>query len=362
MQKKYIYIFSFYIQNPSSSSLELSRKSSSSSSGSIDLTITSDKHRHFHKGKTNFSNNKTDQLKRHDEHSIKSVRAKIAMFSTQNSIESSQATSSANNSESVLRSTPSPVGNSGRNSLSGQHTLRALASTSTSPSTVLSNAPLPSSSRLSTNGDEKLESDLVTPYHRSMINVSSNSPDPVVSQRRTIVGEKSQSHADLTKSNDLTDYKHQKSHLARVNSTENAGAEARLRNKAHHQYNYNDPQHGRSQSLLEIDRNNILLGERCIKQDQSTSNSGLSKNSDSTRDSTITKKAISDRSQSSSALLITSPIFDESLVSKTINTNSNLIHTRRRHTLTKLKGNLGKISNYTTYQSRLLLQKNCAPI
>jgi len=191
-----------------------------------------------------------------------------------------------------------------------------------------------------------------------MINVSSNNPDPVVLQRQNNVGEKSQSHADLTKSNDLTDYKHQKSHLARVNSTENAGAEGRLRNKAHHQYNYNNPQHGRSQSLLEIGSNNILLREGRIKQDQSTSSSGLSKNCDTTKDSTITKKSVSDRSQSSSALLITSPIFDESPVSKTINTNSNLIHTRRRHTLTKLKGNLGKISNYKTYQSRLFYCKN----
>ena len=296
----------------------------------------------MHKGKSSVTG--SNEQKRHDEHSVKSVRAKIAMFSTQKSSESSPSTapsaSNNNNSGTSLRSTPSPVGNSGRNSLSGQHILRT--STTTPPSSETTNAVLPSTSRPLTHGDDLQYNDLpskvgiLNPYHRSMINVSSSIPDVVgvPQQQRCIVPEKSQSHADLTKSNDLNGYKDQKPHLARVNSSETPGAEMILRNKNIRQYNQINPQHGRSQSLLEIG-SNALLVEGSRKEIQNTSASGIFKSGNATKDNIGHKKIVSDRSQSSSALLVHSSIFDES---KTTNTNPNLIHSRRRHTLTKLKG------------------------
>ena len=273
------------------------------------------------KGKSSSS----DQLLRHDEHSIKSVRAKIAMFSTQNSVDSLQdTTSSANNSNnnSMLRSTPSPVGNGGRNSLSAQPPSRVITST---PS--LNNSVPPSSKKI--NYD--LESKAGMPYHRSMINVSSDSQDIGISQSQSIASEKSQSHADLTKSDELAGYKNQKPHLTRVSSSENAGADVRLRSRALQSYNLDHSQHGRSQSLLEIDSNNVALSE---DTNSNVNNTGLFKNNNTSKSNTSIKKIVSDRSQSSSALLITPSIFDETPSSK-----SNLIHSRRRHTLTKLKGN-----------------------
>ena len=299
----------------------MSRKSSSSSNGSVDLNTNSNKS--SRKGKSSSS----DQLLRHDEHSIKSVRAKIAMFSTQKSVESIQDTSANvnnSNTSAILRSTPSPVGNGGRNSLSAHPTSRVLTSTS-STSTPSSSVP-PSSKKF--NPD--LESKVGMPYHRSMINVSSDSPDIGVGQSQSIVSEKSQSHADLTKSNELSGYKNQKLNLTRVNSTENAGADIRLRARGLHQYNVENTQHGRSQSLLEIDSNNMVLRESSNNDDPSTE---LFKSNNNMKATIASKKIVSDRSQSSSALIIAPSLLDESDSSK-----SNLIHTRRRHTLTKLKG------------------------
>ena len=273
------------------------------------------------KGKSSSS----DQLLRHDEHSIKSVRAKIAMFSTQNSADSLQdTTSSANNSNnnSMLRSTPSPVGNGGRNSLSVQPSSRVITSTPSS-----NNSVPPSSKKI--NYD--LESKAGMPYHRSMINVSSDSQDIGISQSQSIASEKSQSHADLTKSDELAGYKNQKPHLTRVSSSENAGADVRLRSRALQNYNLDHSQHGRSQSLLEIDSNNVALSE---DTNSNVNNAGLFRNDNTSNSNNSSKKIVSDRSQSSSALLITPSIFDETPSSK-----SNLIHSRRRHTLTKLKGN-----------------------
>ena len=244
------------------------------------------------------------------------------MFSTQNSTDSLQdASANINNSSngSILRSTPSPVGNGGRNSLSGNHNLRVVTPTSSSCTVQ--------------NVNPELVSKTGMPYHRSMINVSSDSPDIGVLHGVTIVSEKSQSHADLTKSNELVGYKNQKPILTRVSSTENAGVDTRHRNKVLHQYNVDNPQHGRSQSLLEIDSNNIVLRDGTTNKDHNKSCTGLFKNGNTIKDNVANKKLISDRSQSSSALLITPSIFDESPASK-----SNMIHTRRRHTLTKLKG------------------------
>ena len=298
-----------------------------------------------------------DQLLRHDEHSIKSVRAKIAMFSTQNSIESPSTASpstSSNSSASIVRTTPSPVGNSNRNSLSEQHSLRTGTSTATPPPTAPNTIALSALSRSSTHGDVRCDIDLValeansagnnnlpskggiiTPYHRSMINVSSNISDAGASQQRATVTEKSLSHVDLTKPNELFDHKNHKPHLARVNSSEEAGAQTRHGNKILHHYNQNSPQHGRSQSLMEIG-SNMLLGEGATRENQNISGPGI-KNCYVTNDNIITKKVISDRSQSSSALLITTSVFDES---KAAHMNPNLIESRRRHTLTRLKGNL----------------------
>ena len=250
------------------------------------------------------------------------------MFSTQKSVESIQDTSANvnnSNTSAILRSTPSPVGNGGRNSLSAHPTSRVLTSTS-STSTPSSSVP-PSSKKF--NPD--LESKVGMPYHRSMINVSSDSPDIGISQSQSITSEKSQSHADLTKSNELAGYKNQKPHLTRVNSSENAVADVRLRSRALQSYNLDHSQHGRSQSLLEIDSNNVALSE---DTNSNVNNAGLFRNDNTSKSNTSSKKIVSDRSQSSSALLITPSIFDETPSSK-----SNLIHSRRRHTLTKLKGN-----------------------
>ena len=169
-----------------------------------------------------------------------------------------------------------------------------------------------------------------------MINVSSNSSDSGASQQRSTVSEKSLSHADLTKSNELIDHKNHKPHLARVNSSEDTGAQ--VRTKTLHHYSEDSPYHGRSQSLMEIG-SNILLGEGATRENQIISGSGI-KNCYVTNDNMINKKVISDRSQSSSALLITTSVFDESATSKSTHINPNLIESRRRHTLTRLKGNV----------------------
>ena len=98
--------------------------------------------------------------------------------------------------------------------MSGNHNLRVVTPTSSSCTAFTPNSS--SSTRLSAHGDEKhdikkinpeLVSNAGMPYHRSMINVSSDNPDIGVPHGVNIVYEKSQSHADLTKSNELIGYK-----------------------------------------------------------------------------------------------------------------------------------------------------------
>ena len=70
------------------------------------------------------------------------------MFSTQNSVDSLQDVSSSvnsSNNNSILRSTPSPVGNGGRNSLSAHPSSRV--STSTSSTSTSSNSSVIQSSK-----------------------------------------------------------------------------------------------------------------------------------------------------------------------------------------------------------------------
>lgn len=338
-----INIFDEHFQNPSSSSLELSRKSSSSSNNSMDIAISTDKNRHFAKGKSMATN---DQKLRHDEHSKKSVRAKIAMFSTQNSTDSLCTATSVNSSNascSLLRSTPSPVGNSGnRNSLSGQQAVRGgFTSVTKQPSSEYGTSHMPASSLLPAHMDEECDMELskngsINPYHRSMINVSNNSPGVGASQQRDLVVEKSQSHVDLTKSNDLGDYKTQKPQLSRVNSTEHTGIETRNRNENLHQFTQQgSSHHGRSQSLLEIGKG-MILSEGIVKD--ATPSEGFLRKDNGLKGTPIGRRVVSDRSQSSSALLVSAPGMDDAKLLKTQSTNPNVLHTRRRHTLTKLKG------------------------
>ena len=340
-----INIFDKKFQNPSSSSLELSRKSSSSSNNSMDLAISTDKNSYLAKGRSMVTK---DQKLRHDEHSKKSVRAKIAMFSTQNSHDSLCTATSVNNSNtscSLLRSTPSPVGNSGsRNSLSGQQALRGgLTSVTKQPSSEYGTSNMPASSLLTAHMDEQCDMELsksgsINPYHRSMINVSNNSPGVDASQQRDLVVEKSQSHVDLTKSNDLGDYKTQKPQLSRVNSTEHTGIETRNRNENLHQFTQHvSSHHGRSQSLLEIGKG-MILSEGIVKDSTPRDSEGFLRKENVLKGTPIGKRVVSDRSQSSSALLVGTPGMDDSKLLKTQSTNPNVLHTRRRHTLTKLKG------------------------
>ena len=302
------------------------------------------------------------------------------MFSTQNSLESPPPASGSINSNresTSIVSTPSPVGNSSnRNSLSGQHSAtRSTASIVLTP-TAANTTMLSSLTRSLTHGDVRCDIDLssmeansfstssnanimshntainkndlhteggaVAPYHRSMINVCSNSSEARASSRTSTVAEKSLSHADLTKSNELTDHTNRKTLLGRVNSSEGGGVRTKHENKSLYSYSQSNPQHGRSQSLMEIAGN--TLSSATTKGNLHMSDAAI-KNCFPSNDH-VGKKMVSDRSKSSSALITTPSLIDESSPSKSNSMAPKLIETRRRHTLTKLKGIISKEINF----------------
>ena len=377
----------------------LSRKSSASSTGSVG---GAEKHRNsLNQGKQlSLAIGSSDQ-KRHDEHSIKSVRAKIAMFSTQNSLESPSPTSC---SSTINTTTPSPTGTGGsnRNSLSGNQPLRGSSSVITPTTSTTTQRSSQTSSPLTrslTHGDVRDDDDAIelasieasallppasakvsnssssinqkhsrgtavgatmAPYHRSMINVSSHQHDrttsPQQNSSKVAPPEKSASHADLSKSNELSGgggniNRDKKTYLTRVASSEDAATgHIKSNNKSLHNYNNHPPasnhQHGRSQSLLEIGSKESSLGDI----EHHHSNRGNMNVPSGAESSAMTKssyfvdgsariKIVSDRSRSSSALLTAHQSSSEEPPKSNSPTHCKLIEARRRHTLTKLKGN-----------------------
>jgi len=332
----------------------LSRKSSASSTGSIDRAFV------------NAAGKAAPPFMRHDEHSIKSVRAKIAMFSNSNSVDGGMGSGGGG---SVGGGMGMAKGNQASNS---QHNLRSSSSTSLTSSLTRSltqgdvrfdQDPSSSSSSSGGGGGKTcITSGGAKSYPHSRGGASSSGGTAGAAAAAVpgirAIAEKSISQVDLS-SNDLKGgdslssrhHQHHHNHhpiLSRVSSTEDkkklhgaAGVSAAsgIKNGGGGVGGGRPPFGARSQSLLEIGGGGDM---------HLTSPPPPSQPKNTTSRS-FPRPAVSDsnRSQSSSALLPAatachSPAKDQTATGlaaiRRQSSNPNLIEARRRNTLTKMKG------------------------